>query len=165
MKTTIRFAVASAVILATSNSFTPALSAQTNAELDAYWAEVSRTVEEGDFEGYAALYHADAVLVTSTTSFSIGQALEGWKQDFVNAKSGVTKNAVDFRFSERLNDETTAHESGIFRYSSETASGEVTPQYVHFEGLLVKKGRWLMLMERQKAPATVEEWNALAEPT
>ncbi len=41
--------------------------AQTVAELDAYWAEVTRTVEEGDFEGYSGLYHPDAVLEVGGT--------------------------------------------------------------------------------------------------
>ena len=34
----------------------PRLSAQVTAELDAFWTEVSRTVESGDFVGYAATY-------------------------------------------------------------------------------------------------------------
>ena len=36
------------------------------AELDAYWAEVSRSVREGDFKGYTATTHADGVLVAGT---------------------------------------------------------------------------------------------------
>ena len=50
--------------------------AQVTTELDAYWAEVSRTVEEGDFEGYAELYHPDAVLVMQGQgTVPIGEAL------------------------------------------------------------------------------------------
>ncbi len=40
------------------------------AELDAVWAEVSRTVVEGDFDGMAAVYHKDAVLVNSASGTS-----------------------------------------------------------------------------------------------
>ena len=36
------------------------------AELNNFWAEVSRTVNEGDFEGYKATYHEDAVVVFTT---------------------------------------------------------------------------------------------------
>ena len=39
------------------------------AELDAFWTEASRTVREGDFEGYKAAYHEDAVVIFAT-SFS-----------------------------------------------------------------------------------------------
>jgi hypothetical protein len=31
---------------------------------------------------------------------------------------------------------------------------------VHFEALLLKMDRWLMLMEYQRQPATDEEWEA-----
>ena len=137
--------------------------AQTTPELDAYWAEVSRTVEEGDFEGYAALYHADAVLVStfSDDSYPIATALSGWEQGFIDTRSGSSKASVSFRFSQRLNDGTTAHETGIFNYRFESASGEVADQYVHFEALLVKKDGWKMVMEYQRRPATMEEWEAL----
>lgn len=138
--------------------------AQVTAELDAYWAEVARTVQEGDFEGYAALYHDDAILVSlgSANSYPIAQALEGWEQGFMDTREGRVEASVEFRFSQRLNDETTGHETGIFHYRLVNGAGEVSESRVHFEALMVKKdGAWLMLMEYQKEPATPEEWNAL----
>ena len=133
------------------------------AELDAFWAEVSRTVEEGDFEGYAATYHEDAVLVSglSGTSYPIAQALDGWKQGFLDTKAGLMKAGVEFRFTQRLSDETTAHETGMFHYFVVGEDEQRTDQYVHFEALLVKKGGWKLVMEYQKSPATEEEWNAV----
>ena len=135
-------------------------------DLDAYWSEVSRTVNAGDFEGYAALYHADAVLVSSgsATSYPIQNALEGWKQGFVDTQAGKMSAEVSFRFSSRLASENTSHDTGIFHYQSTNADGETSEAFVHFEGLLVKKGGWLMLMEYQKGPATKEEWEALDTP-
>jgi ketosteroid isomerase-like protein len=163
MRTKLRVAGACALALAGQLTAADQLRAQTTAELDAYWAEVSRTVETGDFEAYAALYHADAVIVSNftTDSHPIENALEGWEQGFIDTKAGRTKASVSFRFSQRLNDGVTAHETGIFNYRFEAASGQVTDQYVHFEGLLVKKDGWKMMMEYQKSPASVEEWNAL----
>lgn len=140
--------------------------AQVADELDAYWAEVSRMVAQGDFEGYAALYHPDAVLVSlnSGDSFPIAQALAGWKQGFDDTAEGRAEAGVDFRFTQRLHDETTAHETGIFRYTLVPETGEPVVAPVHFEALLVKKdGRWLMLMEYQKEMATEEEWTAAAD--
>ncbi len=135
--------------------------AQTLAELDAYWAEVTRTVEEGDFEGYSRLYHPDAVLVSSGSGAShpISQALVGWEKDFDATRQGKARSSVTFRFTQRLHDETTAHESGMFRYTAKLEDGSETVGTVHFEGLLVRKdGVWLMVMEYQKQPATDEEW-------
>lgn len=137
--------------------------AQVADELDAYWAEVSRTVAEGDFEGYAALYHPDAVLVSgfSNESFPISRALAGWKQGFVDTAEGRAEAGVDFRLTQRLNDGTTAHETGLFRYTLTPESGDPIVAVVNFESLLVKKdGAWLMLMEYQRSPATEEEWAA-----
>ena len=132
-------------------------------DLDAYWEEVSRTVREGDFEGYAALYHEDAVLVSagSATSYSIAQALAGWKKGFDDTKAGKMKADVKFRFSSHFGNENTAHQTGIFRYVSTPKGGEMSEALIHFEALFVKKDGWLMTMEYQKTPATKEEWEAL----
>jgi len=137
-------------------------SAQVVTELDAYWAEVARTVVEGDFEGYAALYHPDAVLVARASgSYPIADALAGWKPGFDDTREGRAVAGVEFRITERLNDGSTAHETGMFRYSIKSEGGEGQVALIHFEALLVKKdGRWLMVMEYQKDPATDEEWDA-----
>lgn len=140
-----------------------AAEAQTAAELDAFWDEMARTVEDGDFEGYSALYHPDAVLVSlgSETSYPIAQALAGWEQGFVATKTGDARAAVELRFTRRLHDETTAHETGIFRYTFQPRDGAETVAMLHFEGLLVKKDAgWLLLMEFQQEPATDAEWEA-----
>jgi hypothetical protein len=152
-----RFAIA-AVLLAL-----PATApAQVTTELDAYWAQVSRTVEEGDFEGYSELYHPDAVLVMrGSGTVPIGDALAGWKQLFVDTHAGKAVAGVEFRLTERLSDATTAHETGMFRYTFEPEEGDDAISLVWFEALLVKRdGRWLMVMEYQKDPATDEDWVA-----
>ena len=50
------------------------LSAQVTAELDALWAEVSRTVQSGDFDGYSATYHPDAVVIFGDSTQPISAA-------------------------------------------------------------------------------------------
>jgi len=130
--------------------------------LDAYWAEVSRTVGEGDFEGYAATYHEDAVLVNgiSGTSYPIAQALDGWKQGFLDTKAGKMEASVAFRFTRRIHDDATAHETGIFRYAVVGDDGEEAASFIHFDALLVYKDGWKMVMEFQKSQATQDEWDA-----
>ena len=133
------------------------------AELDRYWAEVSRAVNTGDFEAYKATCHEEGVLVSGVRGSSqpLAKALARWKPEFEATRSGHVKSRVEFRFSKRLNDEITAHETGIFLYSTTDAGGKTTREYIHFEGLLVRKDRWLILMEFQKAKATRAEWEAL----
>lgn len=135
------------------------------AQLDAYWTEVSRSVREGDFEGYQATCHERGVLVSGSkgSSVPLSKALARWKQGFLDTKSGKIKSDVKFRFSQRFGDETTAHETGIFLYSTVNAEGESTQEYVHFQALLVKeKGHWKILMEYQKSQGTLADWKALA---
>jgi len=136
----------------------------TLAELDAVWAELSRTVTEGDFAAMAAVYHEDAVLVNaiSQSSYPIAAAMSGWKPDIDRTRNGEVHAEVAFRFSQRLNDATTAHETGIFYYMATPADGETSAAIINFEALLVKKnGEWKVMMEYQKSVATIEDWNVL----
>ena len=133
-------------------------------QLDAYWAEVSRSVAAGDFAGYAATCDAEGVLVSGVkkSCTPLAEALKRWKKDFDATKSGEMKASVQFKFSQRLNDGTTAHETGIFLYTATGADGKETRAYVHFEALLLKReDGWKIVMEYQKANATQAEFEAL----
>ena len=123
-------------------------------ELDAYWAEVSRSVREGDFQAYKATCHEEGVLVSGTnnSSYPLSDALARWKKDFTATKEGKIKASV----------ETTAHETGIFLYSSGDPGENSKDEYIHFQALLVKrKGSWKIMMEYQKSKASQAEWNEL----
>ena len=136
------------------------------AQLDAYWAEVSRSVREGDFKGYTATCDPQGVLVSVTkmTSQPLSVALARWEKDFTDTKSGKVKATVEFRFSQRVGDESTAHETGIFCYSTLDSEGKRNQEHLHFESLLVKrKDGWKTMMEYQKSKATPQEWDALAK--
>ena len=130
-------------------------------ELDAFWAKISRAVKEGDFESYKSTCHTEGVLVAGIKKMSqpLSKALERWKHEFDDTKSGKIKASVEFRFSQRMGDQTTAHETGIFLYSSTDGGGK--QEYIHFEVLLVKRDGWKTLMEYQKSKATREEWESL----
>lgn len=135
------------------------------AELDALWAEVDRAVREGDFEAYAAHCHPEGVLVSESKGFSqpLSAALARWKPEFAATREGRMTAEVETRFTRRLGDATTAHESGMFRYTSRMEGKESHTDFVPFDALLVKRdGRWLILMEHQKAHATQAEWEKLA---
>lgn len=137
------------------------------AEINKYWVELTRTVKEGDFEGYKAAYHDDAIVVftydNNSASVKIMTALEGWKQGFIDTKSGKVKSDVKFRFSKRVGNNDTAHETGIFHYTSIDENGkELANLMIHFEMLLLKRnGSWIGMMEYQKSSATQEEWDSL----
>lgn len=137
------------------------------AELDKFWSKLSKAVSDGDFESYKAAYHEDAVIIFASgknkTSLSITQALAGWKQGFDNTKAGKQKDNVEFRFSQRIGNENTAHETGIFIFTSTDSSGKNLGKFIiHFEMLFVKRdNQWLAMMEYQKSNATKKEWDDL----
>lgn len=136
-------------------------------ELDAYWKDVSRAVAAGDFTAYAATCHADGVLVSGTkkTSYPLTEALARWEPEFQDTAAGKIKASVEFRFSQRIGDRSTAHETGMFLYSTVDADGHTKKAYIHFEALLLKRGTWKIMMEYQKSEGTKEEWDALARKT
>ena len=134
-------------------------------ELNNYWAEVSRSVREGDFQGYKATCHKEGVLVSGTnnSSYPLSDALARWEKDFTATKEGKIKASVEFRFSKRISDSSTAHETGIFLYSSGDFGEKPKNEYIHFQALLVKrKEGWKIVMEYQKSKASQVEWNELA---
>ena len=145
----------------------PAEARLREAALDALWAEVSRSVMEGDFAGYSATCHPDGVLVSGlkAQSYPLSKALAGWKQGFEDTKAGKMKASVAFRFSQRFGDATTAHETGIFLYTSEPTGGEANKAYIDFEALLLKdgEGEWKVMMEYQKSAVNEEAWEAHAK--
>ena len=134
------------------------------AELNAFWKEVSTAVNKGDFVSYQKTCHSDAILVSGVkkTAYPLAIAMERWEQEFEDTRSGKMTASVEFRFSHRYGDETTAHEAGMFLYTFQKEGEETNREFIHFEGLLTKKeGRWLLIMEYQKSIGTEEEWNAL----
>ena len=96
------------------------------------------------------------------SSYPIKKAFEGWKQGFADSESGKIKANLDVKFSERLYDKSSAHETGIFHYYTINKEGIQSDSYVHFESLWVKKNnKWLMIMEYQKSRTDKDEWDEL----
>jgi len=131
---------------------------------DSLYHEIIRTVVEVDFKAMAAAYHPDAVLVTSKASMPIGVVMQKWKEEGekFHKEGGIA--TVSFRFSDRKISETTAFETGIFRYSTTDKDGTVKTFLSHFQDLNVKKNdQWLTILEHQLSAATEAEWDALPE--
>lgn len=142
------------------------LAGDTVGELDEYWNRVSKAVRTGDLEAYRATCHQDGVLISGKAKKSelLSQALIRWGKEFADTKAGKMQAEVKFRFSGRITGKDTAHEKGIFLYSSKKKGEEWKKDYVHFDALLVKKdGGWKILMEFQKSSATQKEWESLAK--
>jgi hypothetical protein len=148
------FLLNSVIVLALCFTVRPAIAGDDTprlAELDRFWQAVSQSVKDGNFDAYQSACHPEGVLVSEKgkTSQPMTKALERWKPGFDDTKAGRAKASVEFRFSQRLGDATTAHETGIFVYSFVDAQGQSKKDYVRFEALLVKRDGWKIMMEYQ----------------
>ena len=137
--------------------------AQVTAELDALWARVIESVRTGDPELYLSTYHPDAIFVSARRGITrkVTDDVQANAEAWADTREGRTRRGLEFRFTERLHDQDSAHEVGIFRYSSTEEDGSTRVVLIHFEAALVKKdGSWLQLLEYQKSDATQPEWEA-----
>jgi ketosteroid isomerase-like protein len=136
---------------------------QSSAEIDRQvWQAVAKSVVDHDIAAMGRVYHPAAVLVSQKGTTPISAALDRWGRDMVTARTSGAKASVEFRFTTRQDDATTAFEAGAFRYATTDRAGVTTPGYVRFEALLVKTAAgWQMVMERQLEAITETEWNSL----
>jgi uncharacterized protein (TIGR02246 family) len=140
-----------------------AAAAVSTADIDReIWTVLVESVRTDNITQMASTYAPDAVLVTPRTTQAMRDALAGWGRDMVANKAKGTTAKVEFRFSRRMDNATTAFESGIFNYTTIDSAGVAKPGLYPFEELLVKKdGHWQILMERQFAAASQADWDKL----
>ena len=147
------------------NSASQTATASSAREIDRdVWSVFVATVAADDIAGMGRAYFPDAVLVSPKGTRPIKETLEGWGRDMVAARARGDKATVEFRFSRRQDDSTTAFEAGIFKYTVIAKSGASTSKFYPFEELLVKtNGKWRVLMERQFDLVTQDAWEKLAK--
>jgi len=127
------------------------------------WTVITRTVATADINGMAATYHPDAVVVTPGRTVPIGEQIPRWGKGMVDAGQRRETASVEFRFSRRVDNATTAFETGMFKYTVSDSTGKSTAYPIPMEVLLVRvDGKWRILMERQFAAADLAAWNQLA---
>jgi hypothetical protein len=139
--------------------------AQVTTELDVLWARVAQSVATGDPDLYLSAYHPDAIFVSARRGITrtVAEDVEANRAAWDDTRESRVRRSVEFRFTERLHSQTSAHEVGIFRYASTEADGSTRVVLIHFEAALVKKdGVWLQLLELQTSDATEAEWEAAA---
>ena len=122
-----------------------------------------KLIQDGFYDGltFHKVVPNFAIQTGDPTDTGMGGSGTMLKAEFNDTKTGKTEASVAFRFSQRLGDDSTAHETGIFLYTSTNAEGKLKKEYIHFEALLLRRGEWKIVMEYQKSKATASEWNAL----
>jgi len=161
---TVALTIPFVVLLAANGAATASQpGAASTAEIDRdVWSVLIATVAGDDIVGMGNVYFPDAVLVTPRATRPIKEALDGWGRDMVTAKAKGNRATVEFRFSRRQDDASSAFEAGIFKYTVIEKSGASSPKFYPFEQLLAKtNGKWRILMERQFAEVTQDAWDKL----
>lgn len=150
-------------VLVVSSGASQTATASTAHEIDRdIWSVFVATVAADDIAGMGRAYFPDAVLVSPNGTRPIKDTLERWGRDMAAAKAKGSRATVEFRFSRRQDDTTTAFETGIFKYTVIEKSGASNSKFYPFEQLLTKtNGKWRVLMERQFAEVTQEAWEKL----
>ena len=126
------------------------------------WQVISQSVIDRDIVAMGSTYHPDAVVVNAEKTSPISSTLIRWGEGMQKEIENGTSATVAFRFSERMDNEDSALETGIFNYISTDAAGLETSIYINFQTLLVKKNdRWLFVMEHQLDDTDKAAWEAL----
>ena len=131
-------------------------------EIDSSWAKIKRLINNGDLRKFKTMYHRDAIMVNGikNRTYSIRNAFDDWEQGFKDTRTGTIDAYLELKFSRRIFDSYTSHETGIFHYYTINESGESTDSFIHFEALWIKKqNKWFMLMENQISRASKSEWD------
>jgi hypothetical protein len=158
---TLALALWSVSVVSVAASQTPSASPAHDIDRD-IWSVFVATVAADDIVGMGRAYFPDAVLVTPNATTPIKETLERWGRDMVAAKAKGNKATVEFRFSRRQDNPTTAFDAGIFKYTVIEKSGARNSKFYPFEELLAKtNGKWQVLMERQFAEVTQAAWDKL----
>ena len=132
-------------------------------QLDRSWEAMKNSINNGDFRKFKTMYHRDAIMVNGIkdSTYSIRNAFDTWEQGFKDTKAGIIDADLELKFSRRVYNNDTAHETGIFHYYTIKESGERTDSFIHFEALWIKKqNKWLMLMENQISRTSKSEWDS-----
>lgn len=120
------------------------------------------SVDKADFTMMASAYHPDAVLVKKDKTTPIRTALARWTKEGTTWAQQGGKASLEFRFSNRVVNETSSFEKGIYKYKTISKAGDEKVYLVHIENLSVRRnGKWLTLMEKQLESATQQEWDSL----
>lgn len=157
------FLTALLLCLSVTNTIAGSIDNQSH-DTDKLYKSLIKSVESSDFDLMASTYHPDAVLVSSKKTSAISNAIKRWTIEGNKLKNEGGKATLAFRFKNRLINDTTSFETGIYRYATIDKSGKEKVYLAHFEDLNVKKsGKWLTIMENQTAKASIDEWNELPQ--
>lgn len=114
------------------------------------WLPFIKAYTEGKADDYIALHSKNLIrpMGDSRRIDPYDKWAAGTRGMFKSFAERGTKVAIDFRFLERIANDDTASERGIYEFSLTNAKGETQKYYGKFHVILKKEaGRWTILMD------------------
>ncbi|MBL8516552.1 MAG: nuclear transport factor 2 family protein [Betaproteobacteria bacterium] len=114
------------------------------------WIPYSKAFAEGKANDYIALHSKSLLRVMGDLKFV--DPYEGFTRNmaemFDSLKKQNVKVSIQFRFTERIANQDTASERGIYEFVMTDAKGKVTRNYSRFHNFLKKEGgKWKIVMD------------------
>ncbi|WP_417463786.1 YybH family protein [Kordiimonas sp.] len=127
------------------------------------WEVFTRSYQENDGELHVSIYHPEVVRPISQngTVLSGTAYTDHLRKMFANRKArGASGADIHFRFNERLHNNDSAYEVGIYRLTGQRPDGTDFVNYGNFRVVLKKhEGRWKIMFDAD-VPADEAAWDA-----
>ncbi len=114
------------------------------------WLPYSKAFAEGKPADYIALHSKSLLRVMGDLKYV--DPYDGFARNmtemFDTLKKQNTKVSIQFRFTERIANQDTASERGVYEFTLTDAKGKVTRNYSRFHNFLKKEGgKWKIVMD------------------
>lgn len=112
------------------------------------WIPFKEAFAGNQAEKFLSLHSKDLTRASGKEIFNFSQYAENQKKSFQNFIQEGIKLEIDFRFLERIANETQASERGIYATTIKTKEGQSNVYYGKFHVILRKeKGIWKILVD------------------
>lgn len=114
------------------------------------WVPYSKAFAEGKVNDYIALHSKSLLRVMGDLKFvdPYDGFVKNMQEMFDSLKQQNARVSIQFRFTERIANQDTASERGIYEFVMTDAKGKVTKNYSRFHNFLKKEGgKWKIVMD------------------
>lgn len=114
------------------------------------WVPYSKAFAEGKVNDYIALHSKSLLRVMGDLKFvdPYDGFTKNMQEMFANLAKQNVKVTIQFRFTERIANQDTASERGIYEFVMTDPKGKVTKNYSRFHNFLKKEGgKWKIVMD------------------
>ena len=123
-------------------------------EINKVWMEFYQAFDSLDYKPMARIHSKNLVRVSGGERIlDYDTYINNYKSSFKKAKEDKILNNISLRFFERINNDSTASERGIYKLTRTEAEGSQQAYYGQFHVIFVKEdGMWRILVDYDSNP-------------